>query len=351
MIEVYPWRWRSRKPASYPPVRIFAESALDAALYNRLAGPSLRRWLAFVSPAETPAGKQRGGYSAAYEDCETARARETGQVPADRIPRTFCLLDGEERVRFGLESDFRDEVHFYMPEEPQVVHSVISSDAFVAHPGVLFLNCFEKENLYLLYSEAIEMMKNCWGEDRELFGEVGNWQSSWMVLQRALVSALITTSAKKFGFEGPRVGELIGLAYNRGERTSTLAEAFLRLCDERKQLLDLEGHRSVKEKVDHIMTSGPAFLNFESVDLMSCDANLFLKLGFEKRCEAWYPHFEDVMTRGNFPVQFQMSLMFSLTREARFRRAVQSRSLRTTPEVKFGRGKNALYASSQSRNF
>ncbi|MGV7030536.1 hypothetical protein [Methylobacterium symbioticum] len=329
-------------------MHIVVESDLDAALYNRLAGPSLGRWLEFISPANNPAGAQRGGYLAAHEDCEAARAREANQVPTDRLPRTFCLLDGEERVRFGLGPDFRDEVQFTMPEEPQVIYTVISSDAFATHPGVLFLNCFEKESLYLLHSDAIEVMKDSWSEDKTLFGESGGWSSSWIVLQRALVAAQITISAKKYGFEGPRVGELIGLTYDREKRTDVLSEAFLSLCQDLSQKIGAEGHKTIKNNIDRIMRSGPAFLAFEAAELRACDANVFLKLGFEQRCETWYPHFEDSMLRSNFPVEFQMSLMFSLTREARHVRAVQRRGSYSTPEVKFGRGRNALIASPQS---
>lgn len=132
-------------------IRIFTESSKDALFYNRLVGSRIRRYVEFVESGNTFWHKKSGA-PGAIADIRSARADKERGV---RATWNFCLVDGEESHRFGN--------GFEILEEQAPLFTIDDPKA----DGLLFLNCNEKENIFLIYGGALGQLLY----DLDKFGE------------------------------------------------------------------------------------------------------------------------------------------------------------------------------------
>ncbi|MDH2312332.1 hypothetical protein [Methylobacterium brachiatum] len=128
-------------------IKIIVESRYDAELYRVLCGePEISGFLFEPPMAEsaddTETRNSRGGSRSVMDTLSSYRSGYGCDLPV------FGLLDGEESVRFGRGTE--------LFECPDLIFSIADESA----AGLLFLGCFEKENLYLRYGDVIRMMES-----------------------------------------------------------------------------------------------------------------------------------------------------------------------------------------------
>lgn len=128
-------------------IEIIVESRYDAELYQLLCGAPEVSGFLFVPPMAYRNGllqtdKDRGGFRSVNDTLHAKRST----YGSDHL--VFGLLDGEESARFGRGNE--------LFERPDLVFSIDDRSA----KGLLFLGCFEKENLYLQYGGAVRMMES-----------------------------------------------------------------------------------------------------------------------------------------------------------------------------------------------
>lgn len=127
-----------------PPVTIYVESRLDAALYELLCGSPKISGLLFKEPGNQHI--DRGGGQGGFRSVRNATLAD--RAACQGRPTSFGLLDGEESSRFGQGTElFTNSQIVFSMDDPRT-------------DGLLFLGCYEKEGLYLRHGNAIKLMKN-----------------------------------------------------------------------------------------------------------------------------------------------------------------------------------------------
>lgn len=202
------------------PVRILAESGKDAELYGRFLGVHAHEALWFEAP---PSGGNDGQTGGGFRSA-TKALREEGDPPVGGR-RVWCLLDGEESLRFGRGCElFENSELIFTIDDP-------------ACDGMLFLGCYEKENLYLQFGEADRLIDALVSADHanQLKGpfEIGR-RRSYEIARQAAVLKL----AAKTTWYNPIVGRVGGSDRNIGDE-------IFELCDRLQyDIASFEGKRN-----------------------------------------------------------------------------------------------------------
>lgn len=296
-------------------IRIFAESSKDALFYNRLIGSRIRRYVKFVNSGKTFYHKSSGA-GGAIADVRSARADKKAGV---RASWNFCLVDGEESHRFGT--------GFEILDARAPLFTIDDAKA----EGLLFLNCNEKENIFLMYGGALGQLIY----ELDKFGEAGSQaprlfgrHNFGMLMARALLHA----------------GLKAACSHSRGDRSrgnfknlSSIEKIDMDLVDAYRSVMDYRsGNAKLRPNEDPFKRQEDAvfrdywpklFRRFKALlephtlaadplaqdALRLCDAKYVLEKVFGRSLSVWEEDYEQRVIESEYAVDFQAALVQVLT--------------------------------------
>ena len=342
-------------------MQIYVENDSDAELYQQLAGETLGRWLIFRAPPSMEAGSkdQKGGYWAALQEVQQHEGTEHEWL-SPGLKRHCCLLDGEEAMRLGFEEyELRDEMilRSWMSDikVPQIAAPAPRTDRVnfdsrlederrsktnPRNDGILLLNCHELENLYFLYADAKDLMHDMWDEKRFIYGTELQHKDLWIILQRCILVSTFFGIKSKFNVQGEDFKVLFGALKSENSPLADLPERLLKSIQHgtRRDFID-EAVELTRKKLKWIRDNEDEIRRFSNHALRICDGKTLMIHGRINSPALKRRFRKKLMTEG-FARDFQLSIMFSLTRQVHY--------LQDSAEVVFGRGPYAMTARSRS---
>lgn len=310
-------------PAERDVVEIFAESDLDADLYNRLLGPTLRRRVRFTV-SETAASKAKGGWAEAKRTMERNHAMKGGPR------RTFCLLDGEESVRWG------DGIEIVGIKSP-----IFRLDAAADLEGVLFLGCFERENFWYWHSDVWEILLSeprhlrmapgleDKSESKRSSGKKQKSQEQWehvnadeahRLVRRMFIKAILKMAiVRASGDRWPILGRINQLDDRRISVLSSVKDILREQVEQREGRWRSDYFLGIKKHIKALRAA--VFGSVKRIDFMSqstnasvlalCDSKGLFNLAVKSNFSGWYrssEFFDDRLVRSEFAASFQATI-------------------------------------------
>lgn len=367
-IHDYTWRARSKWHEGERIV-IYVEGTDDATFYERMAGPTLSQYIQFRA-APGPEG-QRGGYHA-WKAMKAQRAAHGGGALSATLNRAYCLLDGEEAYHAGCLDMYRYSRHLilnaardWMPIDDEKYRTIDDLD------GVLFLACYEMENLYLLHADLLRTMSMSWPERIQLFGETVEVDQAWKILQRTLVLSELTAFAKFYNVEESEFSKIIGALKRNSQRLEPLLSKALECLENCRQSgkpkerivprnVLRAGTSLLRQRIQKIMSEDERIKSFHPYLLTRCDGKTFRNLALPNTGNLT-EYFRSQLVGNGFATYFQMSVVDALQGRGTWNRRYEpfgeggsSDVARPDPwagpgdEVSFGRGRFSMTARRRS---
>lgn len=344
--------WRTRNGnVDRQAITIYVENSADALLYQNLIGPMLGEWIRFSEPPDSNGRRgqkntsENEGWKAALSACRKARADAN---PVEN--RSFyCLLDGEEMTRSKPDGHHpkRDMFDLSSPLNFATYQEAFESAVLTASDenwrGVLFLDCWELENMYLLHTDAIDFIADCWTQGHNAFGTKLMGTDLWKVLQRCLYMSAISTYAKIIARDFEQDTKLNSVLGNLAKQANNTDHALSICMTTLRNDVSQQTAKHFADLKDHIKYLGSCPYELLSLDksfLRICDGKEFFKFCFAQERTNNLNRFASQLVMNGFATKFQVSLIANLVGDMR--------PTGGPGEFRFGTGKSALYARLRS---
>lgn len=166
---------------------------------------------------------------------------------------------------------------------------------------------------------------------------------AWRCLHRAILIAIFNGVKNKYNPKCDQYSAYAGQLANTGVPLGNLPQEIASMLEAglRRDLKD-EAMTSMTDKLDWLAENEDEVRSFSNYSLRICDGKALLAHGFAQH-RLFERHFKASLLRNGFAGDFQISLVFSLMRQAHF--------LSGTEEMVFGRGARALIGNLRSRSY